>query len=56
MQTVVKKEIKLLDIGVIHPIFDITWITMVQCTHKKVGIMVVPNTNNDFIPIYPLMG
>nr|KAJ0220768.1 hypothetical protein LSAT_V11C200051490 [Lactuca sativa] len=41
---VVKKEIlKLLDAGMIYPISDSNWVSMVQVMPKKTGIMVVEN-------------
>ena len=44
MQEVVKKEIiKWLDVGVIYPIADSSWVCPVQCVPKKGGMTVVPN-------------
>ena len=54
MKEVVKKEVlKRLDVGVIYPIFDSTWISLVQ---KKGEIIVVKNENNDSVPIRIVSG
>ncbi|KAM2360762.1 hypothetical protein ACFXTH_003116 [Malus domestica] len=48
---VVKKEIiKLLDCGVIYPIFDSHWVSLVQCVTKKSGVTVVKNEDNELVP------
>nr|GEV73547.1 DNA-directed DNA polymerase [Tanacetum cinerariifolium] len=48
---VIKKEvIKLLDAGMIYPIFDSPWVSPIHCVHKKGGITVVENENNELIP------
>ena len=42
MMDVVKKEIlKLLEVGVIYPIFDSKWTSLVQVVPKKSGVTVV---------------
>ncbi|XP_073138979.1 uncharacterized protein [Henckelia pumila] len=52
MQEVVKAEtIKLLDAGIINPIFDSAWVSPVQCVSKKGGITVIKNEQNDLLPI-----
>ena len=52
MQEVVKKEVvKLFDVGIIYPISDSTWVSLVQVVPKKGGITVVKNDNNKLIPI-----
>nr|GEY66791.1 reverse transcriptase domain-containing protein [Tanacetum cinerariifolium] len=49
---VIKKEvIKLLDAGMIYPIFDSPWVIPIQCVPKKGGITIVDNENNEHIPI-----
>ncbi|KAJ9566560.1 hypothetical protein OSB04_002526 [Centaurea solstitialis] len=51
MQEVVKKEvIKLLDMGIIYPISDSSWVSPVQVVPKKGGLTVVTNDNNELIP------
>ncbi|KAM1784944.1 hypothetical protein ACFXTI_037972 [Malus domestica] len=51
MMEVVKKEIiKLLDCGVIYPIFDSHWISPVQVVPKKSGVTVVKNDENELVP------
>ncbi|GJS09839.1 putative ribonuclease H-like domain-containing protein [Tanacetum coccineum] len=48
---VIKKEvIKLLDAGLIYPIFDSPWVSPVHCVPKKGGITVVENEDNELIP------
>nr|GEX38150.1 reverse transcriptase domain-containing protein [Tanacetum cinerariifolium] len=48
---VIKKEvIKLLDAGMIYPIFDSPWVSPIHCVPKKGGITVIVNENNKLIP------
>ncbi|GKF69802.1 hypothetical protein Tco_0202859, partial [Tanacetum coccineum] len=48
---VIKKEVeKLLDIGLIYPISDSTWVSPVQCVPKKGGMTVVTNDDNKLVP------
>nr|GEV38876.1 reverse transcriptase domain-containing protein [Tanacetum cinerariifolium] len=48
---VIKKEVeKLLDAGLIYPIFDNPWVSPVHCVPKKGGFIVVKNQENDLIP------
>ncbi|GKA19560.1 hypothetical protein Tco_0699475 [Tanacetum coccineum] len=48
---VIKKEvIKLLDAGLIYPIFDSPWVNPVHCVPKKGGMTVVENEDNELIP------
>ncbi|GJT01115.1 reverse transcriptase domain-containing protein [Tanacetum coccineum] len=48
---VIKKEvIKLLDSGLIYPIFDSSWVSLVHCVPKKGGMTVVENEDNELIP------
>ncbi|KAM1375705.1 hypothetical protein TB1_036888 [Malus domestica] len=51
MMEVVKKEvIKLLDCGVIYPISDSRWVSLVQCVLKKSEVTVVANEENELVP------
>lgn len=51
MKEVVNKEIiKWLDAGIIYPISDSKWVSLVQCVPKKGGITIVSNDNNELIP------
>ena len=51
MKEVVRTEIlKLLEAGIIHPIADSRWVSLVHCVPKKGGITVVPNDKNKLIP------
>ncbi|GJY49287.1 DNA-directed DNA polymerase [Tanacetum coccineum] len=48
---VIKKEvIKLLDAGLIYPIFDSPWMSLVHCVPKKGGMTIVENKDNELIP------
>ncbi|XP_069143311.1 uncharacterized protein [Solanum lycopersicum] len=52
MQDVVEKEIiKWLDVRVIYPIVDSSWVCPVQCVPKKEGMKVVPTKKNDLVPM-----
>ncbi|GJR75834.1 hypothetical protein Tco_0066326 [Tanacetum coccineum] len=45
---VIKKEvIKLLDAGLIYPISDSLWVSLVHCVPKKGDMTVIENDNND---------
>ncbi|GJY94422.1 reverse transcriptase domain-containing protein [Tanacetum coccineum] len=57
IQEVVKKEIvKLLDIGIIYPIADSPWVSLIHCVPKKGGIIVVTNENDEFVPTRAVTG
>ncbi|GKC58613.1 reverse transcriptase domain-containing protein [Tanacetum coccineum] len=48
---VIKKEVeKLLDVGLIYPISDSPWVSLVHCVPKKGGFTVVENDENELIP------
>jgi hypothetical protein len=51
MREVVKKEVlKLLEVGVIYPISDSEWVSLVQVVPKKGGMTVFLNAKNKLIP------
>ncbi|KAM2308070.1 hypothetical protein FF2_029873 [Malus domestica] len=51
MMEVVKKEIiKLLDCGLIYPISDSRWVSLVQVVPKKSGVTVVKNAEDELVP------
>ena len=51
MMDVVKKEIlNLLEVGVIYPISDSNWVSLVQVVPKKTRITVVKNQNDELVP------
>ena len=53
MMDVVKKEIlKLLEVGVIYPISDSNWVSLIQVVPKKIGITVVKNHNDELVPTH----
>jgi len=57
MKEVVKKEVlKLLDAGMIYPISDSSWVSLVHVVPKKGGMMVVANDKNLLIPTRTLTG
>nr|GEW45714.1 reverse transcriptase domain-containing protein [Tanacetum cinerariifolium] len=48
---VIKKEVlKLFDTGLIYPISDSPWVSLVYCIPKKGGFTVVENEENELIP------
>ncbi|GJR45643.1 reverse transcriptase domain-containing protein [Tanacetum coccineum] len=46
----IHEVIKLLDAGLIYPIFDSPWVSPVHCVPKKGGMTVVENEDNELIP------
>ena len=51
MREVVKKEVlKLLHAGIIYPVQDSEWVSLVQVVQKKGGMTVVQNERNELIP------
>ncbi|GJY55860.1 hypothetical protein Tco_0454975 [Tanacetum coccineum] len=54
---VIKKEvIKLLDAGLIYPISDSPWVSLVHCVPKKGGMTIVENEDNELIPTWLFTG
>nr|GEY66396.1 reverse transcriptase domain-containing protein [Tanacetum cinerariifolium] len=54
---VIKQEvIKLLDAGLIYPIFDSPWVSPVHCIPKKGGFTVVKNEEHELIPLRLVTG
>ena len=50
MQGVVRaKFLKLLDVGIIYPISDSNWVSLVQFVPKKFGITVVKNEDDQLV-------
>ncbi|GJU50061.1 reverse transcriptase domain-containing protein [Tanacetum coccineum] len=48
---VIKKEVnKLLDVGLIYPISDSPWVSLIHYVPKKGGITVIENEDNELIP------
>nr|GEW47141.1 reverse transcriptase domain-containing protein [Tanacetum cinerariifolium] len=48
---VIKKEVeKLLDAGLVYPISDSPWVSLVHCVPKKGGFTIVENEENELIP------
>jgi hypothetical protein len=57
MREVVKKEVlKLLKAGVIYPIFNNEWVSLVQVVLKKDGMIVIRNEKNEIIPQWMVTG
>nr|GEW33975.1 reverse transcriptase domain-containing protein [Tanacetum cinerariifolium] len=51
IHNVIKKEVeKLLDDGLIYPISDSPWVSLVHCVPKKGGFTMVENEENELIP------
>ena len=52
MKEAVRTEVlKLLDAGIIYPIFDSSWVSPVQVVPKRSGVTVVTNADTELIPI-----
>jgi hypothetical protein len=57
MKDVVRNEVlKLLDAGIIYPIDNSRWVSLVHCVPKEGGMTVVPNENNELIPQRVVVG
>ena len=57
MKDVVRNEVlKLLEAGIIYPVANTIWVSLMHCVPKKGGITVVPNENNEFIPQRVVVG
>jgi hypothetical protein len=57
MREAVKKEVlKLLKAGVIYPVSDSEWVSLVQVVAKKGGMMVIRNEKNQLIPQWTISG
>lgn len=57
LKEVVKKEVlKLLDAGMIYPISDSSWVSLVYVVPKKGGMTVVANDKNELIPTRTVTG
>ena len=57
MREVVKKEIiKWLDAGIIYPISDNNWVSLVQCVPKKSDITMFSNDKDELISTCILTG
>jgi hypothetical protein len=51
MQEVVRTEvIKLLDVGIIYPIFDSKWVSLIHVVPKQAGLTIVKNNDNELVP------
>ncbi|GJW57004.1 reverse transcriptase domain-containing protein [Tanacetum coccineum] len=54
---VIKKEVeKLLGVGLIYPISDSPWLSLIHCVPKKGGFTVVENDENELIPTRLVIG
>nr|GEX84345.1 reverse transcriptase domain-containing protein [Tanacetum cinerariifolium] len=54
---VIKNEVlKLLDAGLVYPISDSPWVSLIQCVPKKGGFIVIENEANELIPTRLLTG
>ncbi|KAK8632765.1 hypothetical protein V6N13_073146 [Hibiscus sabdariffa] len=57
MKEVAMKEIiKWLDVGIIYPISDSSWVSHVQCVPKKGGMTVITNEANELLPTRTVTG
>jgi hypothetical protein len=48
--------IKLLDVGIIYPIFDSKWVSPIHVVPKKAGITVIKNKDNELVPTHVQSG
>nr|GFA05350.1 reverse transcriptase domain-containing protein [Tanacetum cinerariifolium] len=54
---VIKNEVeKLLDAGLIYPISDSPWVSLIHCVPKKRGMTVIKNDENELVPTRPVTG
>jgi hypothetical protein len=57
MREVVNKEVlKLLNAGVIYPVSNSEWVSLVQVFPKKGGMTVIRNEKNELIPQWTVTG
>lgn len=56
MIKVVKKVLKFLNAGMIYPISDTAWASLVHVVRKKGGMTVVANEKNELIPTRTVIG
>ena len=57
MKEVVRKEVlKWLDVGVIYPFSDSSWVSSVQVVLKKGGMKVARDADNKLIPTRTVIG
>jgi hypothetical protein len=51
MQEVVRTEvIRLLDAGIIYPIYDSKWVSPIHAVPKRAGFTVVKNKDDELVP------
>jgi len=50
MKEEVRKVLKLLEVSLIYPILDSSWVSPVQVVPKKGGITVIRNDRTELIP------
>nr|GFB85110.1 reverse transcriptase domain-containing protein [Tanacetum cinerariifolium] len=54
---VFKKEVeKLLDAGLIYPISDSPWVSLIHCVPKKGGMTIIKNDENELVPTRLVIG
>jgi len=57
MKEVVRKEVvKLLEVGMIYPISDSQWLSLVRVVPKKGGMTIIKNEKNEVLPTCTVMG
>lgn len=55
-EVMIKEALKLLEVGVICPIFDSSWVTSVHIVPKKGGVIIVQNEKSKLIPTRTVSG
>ena len=53
---ILKEILKLLNVGIIHPISYAKWVSLIHVVPKKKGIKILKNENNEFILTRTIMG
>ena len=56
MKEEVRKVLKLLEVSLIYPILDSSWVSPVQVVPKKGGMIVIRNYQNELIPTRTITG
>ena len=49
-----KGIIRLLDAGIIYPVKESEWVSLVHCVPKKGGFTIEANENHELVPIRPI--
>ncbi|KAA0034966.1 Transposon Ty3-I Gag-Pol polyprotein [Cucumis melo var. makuwa] len=50
-EVVMKEVLKLKDVGIIYPVSDSTWVSLIHVVPKKIGMTVVKNDKGEMVPM-----